>query len=147
MHGRHRTLFRGLIVLYVALVSTSLATAFLLPDPLDEAIDEFRWSIHPGIQVSWNAYTGLIIANTGLLLLSLGGLFFFWAHARWIFVISILLGYSIGHIVGTGPVVYPLFAYDLGGMSVMCAGAILAMSFIGPIADEFLKTRDSQSNE
>ena len=137
MQDRTKTTYRALLASYFVLYGASIAAAYISSDNLFESVYEYRWSIHPGLRVSFDVWTGMMVAYILMLLTSLVGLFFFRAFARWLLIVALVFGHSIGHIVGLGPVVYPQFAYSLDLLAAGCIGAVLAMSFVGPMTKEF----------
>jgi len=129
--------YKGLIVGYVFLYLAFLIVELNFQDAFTTKVSEYKSSINPGLNVTFRTWTILMLTQWAALITSLVGMWFFWRPSRWLLLFAILLGYSMGYIVENGPVVISPISSDLGSVSDLCLGALLALSFIGPIADRF----------
>jgi hypothetical protein len=134
--------FRAFLVSYLLLYCAAVASGFLIDDPRFDSVFEAWRSLHPNSGAAWELWTALMIAYYLILLTSLIGLFLFWRGARWLVAVAFVLGHSIGHIVGLGPVVQTQISYNLESLATICLGAAIALSFVGSVSEKFQSRRE-----
>ena len=137
------TTFRALIIGYFVLYVAAIIVGLFWQNDFAATVDDYRDSIHPGLNVSLQIWTGLTLVFLLTLITSLVGMWFLWRPSRWLYIVALAMGYPIGAYVGVGPVLFSQLEYTLHSISDLILGALMALIFIGPVAKEFRSDRNA----
>jgi hypothetical protein len=137
--------YRFLIAGYVIFYAAALVVGLFFWDEYTNTVYEYRSSIHPGLLYSFRFWSILNAVYFLCWIIALIGMWFFWRPARFLLVATIVFGFAISYIMGLAPVVTSHPTSDLDSLSEICLGGLLALSFVGPVSEQFSATKNPKN--
>jgi hypothetical protein len=131
-----RGYFRGLILLYVALILAEIAVAIFAPTGYSKALSEaFESEPQPILLDNDGLMLAIALPVAAAALAGIVGLFLFKGWGRLLSVVSTIAGLIV--LVFTGPTLYGAAEYMFWEASTLLWGAILALAYYSPVAIHF----------